>query len=234
MKENNALNIMKYFFRGVIRNVVEIFSGRNLGWHLLAIALTFVIVMSGFDWKFFVFASSVSWRGYFFPALGLGGILPILLPLALILIGLIVKKRKALMMGMAIAQAAFLGVVISSFYKAFTGRIQPPGHSHTSFVEISNLVDSSHQFLFGFLRHGVFWGWPSSHTTIAFAMSMTAWMLFPKNKAIRFIVLAYAIFVGIGTVVTSIHWFSEFVAGAIFGTLIGIVVGKSYLNKFTE
>jgi membrane-associated phospholipid phosphatase len=27
----------------------------------------------------------------------------------------------------------------------------------------------------------------------------------------------------------TIHWFSDFVAGAIFGSLIGVVVGKKFL-----
>jgi membrane-associated phospholipid phosphatase len=60
-------------------------------------------------------------------------------------------------------------------------------------------------------------------------MALAIWTLFPKNKIIRFIALAYAFYVGIGTAVSSIHWFSEFVAGAIIGSVIGIVVGKSYL-----
>ena len=40
--------------------------------------------------------------------------------------------------------------------------------------------------------------------------------------------LAYAFYVGIGVSAT-IHWFSEFAAGGIFGTLVGVVVGKSML-----
>jgi hypothetical protein len=34
------------------RNVITIFSGRNLLYHALAIVLTIVIVMSGFDWDY--------------------------------------------------------------------------------------------------------------------------------------------------------------------------------------
>ena len=29
----------------------------------------------------------------------------------------------------------------------------------------------------------------------------------------------------------TIHWFSDFVAGAILGTVIGVVVGKSFLRE---
>ena len=52
-----------------------------------------------------------------------------------------------------------------------------------------------------------------------------------KIKIIRFIALAYAFYIGIGVSVTSIHWFSEFVAGATIGSVIGVVVGKSYLAE---
>jgi hypothetical protein len=65
-------------------------------------------------------------------------------------------------------------------------------------------------------------------------MAMTVWMLFPKNKIIRFTALVYALYIGIGVSVTSIHWFSEFVAGAIIGSVIGIAVGKSYLVKISN
>lgn len=213
----------------MLKNIAKIFSGRNLLWHLAAIILTYVIVTTGFDWKFFTYVITVSWRADFFPALALGSTLPFLLPLILIAIGLISKKRKALNVGLAVAQAAVMGLLVAAFYKAFTGRIQPPGRAFSPVVDGGKLVDMSHQFQFGFLRHGVFWGWPSSHTTVAFAMSVAIWSLFPKNKIIRFSALAYALYVGIGVSVTSIHWFSEFVAGAIFGSVIGLVVGKSFL-----
>jgi membrane-associated phospholipid phosphatase len=141
------------------------------------------------------------------------------------------KSVKILNISYALGQAALLGLIISDFYKALTGRIPPPeifGQNSTG-----ALVDISHGFQFGFLRGGVFWGWPSSHTTIAFAMALTLIMLFPKNKLVRYLVLIYAFYVGI-SVSVSIHWFSEFVAGAIIGTVIGIVVGKSFREKNTS
>jgi len=46
-------------------------------------------------------------------------------------------------------------------------------------------------------------------------------------KVAGFIVFIYALYIGIG-VSLSIHWFSEFVAGAIIGTVIGVTVGKFY------
>ena len=85
----------------------------------------------------------------------------------------------------------------------------------------------SREFSFGFLRCGVFWGWPSSHTTIAFAMAVTLLTLYPENKIVRYPVVFYAFYIGLGVSI-SIHWFSDFVARAIIGTVVGVVGGKSF------
>ena len=61
-------------------------------------------------------------------------------------------------------------------------------------------------------------------------MSFALIMMYPKNKLVKIVALAYALYIGLGVSV-SIHWFSDFVAGAILGTLIGVIVGKQYLNK---
>jgi len=41
------------------------------------------------------------------------------------------------------------------------------------------------------------------------------------------VAILYAFYVGIGVSLT-IHWFSDFAAGAIIGSVIGAVVGKSF------
>ena len=95
---------------------------------------------------------------------------------------------------------------------------------------LNALTDTSHGFQFGFLKGGVFWGWPSSHTTVTFAMSVCLITLYPKNKLLMILALIYAFYVGLGVSV-SIHWFSEFVAGAIIGSVVGRVVGRSFREK---
>lgn len=219
---------MKKILSRPFKNLIRIFSGRNLLWHLLAIVLTFLIVETGFDWKFFVYVSGVSWRTWFFPALTFGGTLPLFIPISLLLASLILKIKTALKIGLAETEAVILGLFIAGVYKAFTGRIQPPGHFQSGAFDAGKLADTSHQFQFGFLRHGVFWGWPSSHTTLAFAMAAVFWVALPKNKIVRTIALTYALYIGIGVTATSIHWFSEFIAGAVIGSIIGFVVGRSY------
>ena len=179
-------------------------------WHLLLIALTFILVRSGFDWFYFSSTRSPLLWAWMIPSAPLGGLMPFALPLALIVAG------------WAVGQAALLGSIISSTYKAFTGRVHPSMHDLGA--------DISQDFRFGWLRGGVFWGWPSSHTTIAFAMAVTVFMLFPKQRRLGGLALAYAGYIGLGVSMT-IHWFSDFAAGAILGSVIGVVVGKNFLRS---
>ncbi|HXR47610.1 MAG TPA: phosphatase PAP2 family protein [Candidatus Limnocylindrales bacterium] len=212
---------MKRFFLTLPRNLVGCFKGWKLVWHLVAILLTFILVMSGFDWRYFLATRSPELRSWMFPAVIIGGLLPFYLPLALLAAGYITRNARTILTGWAVAEAELLGALIVIAYKAFTGRAHPM-HSVGQ--------DISHVFHFGFLRGGVFWGWPSSHTTIAFAMAVTVFTLYPKQRWVGLVAILYAFYVGIGVSMT-IHWFSDFVAGAIIGSAIGTVVGKSYSGK---
>jgi membrane-associated phospholipid phosphatase len=187
-------------------------------WHLAAIVLTFILVRSGFDWFYFRSTRDPNLWHWMFPAAPIGGLVPLILPLTLIVSGIILRDTKIALAGWGIGQAALLGSLISSAYKAVTGRVHP-----------AHLLgdDISAGFRFGWLRGGVFWGWPSSHTTIAFAMAMTVFTLFPKHRWLGLSALAYAFYIGVGVSMT-IHWFSDFAAGAIIGTIIGVVVGRSF------
>ena len=208
---------MNYFFSSLPSTILACFKGRKIIWHILAIFLTCILVFSGVDWHYFLNVRSPHLNAIFLPAIILGALFPIVIPLSLIISGHILKKASIRSIGWLTGQAALIGSIISSVYKAFTGRIQP------------NLADLTHNistnFNFGFLKHGIFWGWPSSHTTIAFAMAFLLIGLFPKNVLVRCVALIYAFYIGIG-VSFSIHWFSDFVAGAIIGTVIGVTVAR--------
>jgi membrane-associated phospholipid phosphatase len=200
-------------------NIIGAFAGKRIYFHVAAIVATYVIVVSGFDWYWFTHTRGAELQRFLRVGIGLGSILPALVPFTLYIFGRTRGSEYLKTASLAVLEAAVIGSLISSTYKAFTGRIQPD--------RFNPLVDSSHQFQFGFLRHGVFWGWPSSHTTIAFAMAVTLMCLFPKHKVVVYGALLYAFYVGFG-VSTNIHWFSEFVAGALIGTAIGFSVGKTF------
>ena len=209
---------MKPFFSTLPKNLLGCFQGRMILWHLLFIALTFICVRTGFDWFYFCSTRSPVLRDWMFPSAPLGALVPLALPVILIFSGFFNRLPRRALTGWAIGQAELMGSLLSSTYKAFTGRVHP---------EHFTGADISHDFRFGFLRGGVFWGWLSSQTTIAFAMAVTAFTLFSKQRRLGWLALAYAFYIGLGVSMT-IHWFSDFVAGAILGSVIGVVVGKNF------
>ena len=219
---------MPELFHRLPQNARAAFRGRNLLWHALAIGLTFIIVQSGLDWSYYLATRNGLFARLAHPAIVIGGLLPIFGTLLLLIIAFAGKNRPLLTTASALDQAALLGYGISCGYKAFTGRLPPPFKGyHMSAANEGSLIDSSHGFQLGFLNGGIFWGWPSSHTSVAFAMTACLITLHPGNRRLAFAALAYAFYVGLGISV-SIHWLSEFVAGAIIGSVIGHAVGKSF------
>ncbi len=212
---------MKQFFVTLPRNLFGCFAGRKLIWHVVAILFTLILVLSGFDWRYYLVTRSPELRHWMWPAVLIGGILPFFLPLGLLGIGYVFRSAKIALTGWAVAQAEVIGALIVIVYKAFTGRAHPAPNAG---------VDISRVFHFGFLRGGVFWGWPSSHTAVAFAMATALCTLWPKQRWLGFMAVLYAFYIGFGVSMT-IHWYSDFVAGAIIGSVVGMVVGKSFVRR---
>lgn len=223
------MNEMFYFIKTLPRSFANAFLGKKIYLHLVAIALTAIIVLSGADWRYFLATRGSTLQSIAFSAVALGGILPIVIPLCLLAWGYASRNRARITMAWALGQAALLGLIISSIYKFFTGRMPPP---HANPLLLVPPPDTSGAFQFGFGQGGIFWGWPSSHTTVAFAMAFALIYLIPRSKW-RWLALIYAFFIGLGVSVT-IHWFSEFVAGALIGTAVGLAVGKTYLEKLRK
>lgn len=211
------------FFR-LRETVIACFRGWSLVTQLIACVLTYLIVVSGMDWYYFLATRQPTLQKFFFPAIILGGIIPILFPLAVLLVGYLKKNKRLMAIAWAMGQAVLLGFLISSTYKVFTGRLQPD--------LIHTTIDISRQFRFGFFRGGAFWGWPSSHTTIAFAM-MVVWGRLRHHGRVAFLPKWYALYIGLGVSI-SIHWFSEFIAGALIGSVIGYQVANRFEKYLQE
>ena len=133
---------MKPFVYHLSKNILNSFRGRNFLFHLLAIVLTAVIVYSGFDWEYFTAINGSSISRYLWPAIALGGLIPLISPLVFFGYAQLKKSARLANTGYALAQSAFLGLAISSFYKAFTGRVPPMYHM------LAGVTDISHQFQF--------------------------------------------------------------------------------------
>jgi hypothetical protein len=116
---------MKLFFSTLPRNIIECFKGRMLIWHLAAIILTLALVVSGLDWQYFLCTRSPILRSWLWPAVPIGGLLPILLPLGLLVVGVVARSAGTRLIGWAITQAEVIGGIIAAGYKAITGRAHP-------------------------------------------------------------------------------------------------------------
>ena len=202
------------------RRFVDSYRGYRWAWHVLAVLSTFALVISGFDWWFFEQTRS----SFLYPLIMLAGIggffVPVLMPIVLYWWGEWRSNSKLKRLGAAVAQAELLAIVISSVYKAFTGRIQP------EFLTNLSTVDISHAFHFGFLQHGIFWGWPSSHAAVACAGMSVIFFMY-KQWPVRTVAVVYALIISAGAAV-GFHWFSDVVAGIIIGTTIGLSVQKAH------
>lgn len=212
------------FYR-LLETMKSFYRGKFLLRQFLMIVLTILIVWSGFDWWYFVATKNPLLMQLLFPAVVIGAFVPMFGPAIILIVAVVQRNRRAVNTAWALAQAAMLGLGVSSFYKVFTGRIPP---------RLDNLVtDVSQGFQLGLFRGGAFWGWPSSHTTIAFAMAFTLIQLYPDKKWMKLVALIYAFYIGFGISI-SIHWFSEFVAGALLGSVIGTVIGRAFTTRFQE
>ena len=226
MNRKSLEEILRSLFHRFPSNLAYCFRGYNILFHATAVMLTVLLVTSGFDWTYFSWSKDHTYlQIMFFPAVVMGGLFPIIYPAVVYRKARKKKSTRKENTAFALGQAGFASLFISSFYKAITGRPPPE-----LFDDPTN-EDISREFRFGFMRGGIFHGWPSGHATSAFALAFTLITLYPDNRKIRNLALAYAFYVGIG-VSTNIHWFSDFVAGALIGPVIGITVGKSFLKRY--
>jgi membrane-associated phospholipid phosphatase len=223
--ENNGdstlIPITTVFYR-MDRNMFGSFSynyGLN---YIIGAVASYGLVAGGTDWSWHRNAVDHPWipnTGRI--AVETGPLVSVIAPLGLYFYGRSQKDMQLQITGLALGQAAIDAAVITSVLKAFTGRVGPQNKSEQN--------DYSNGFRFGFLRGGIYQGWPSSHTAAAFAMATTLIGLYPDNTAIKIGGLTYATFIGIG-VSTNIHWLSDVVAGGLIGYAIGAMVGNDFRN----
>ena len=200
-------------------NLVRSFTGVNLLFHLAAMAATFVLVRSGADWAYYRFVhDSRALQVLAGPAVPMGGLGPVLLIVILFLRGRRGGSDRLVLTAYAMVQTVLASLIITSIYKAVTGRLAPVG---------PELFDYSMHFQFGLLRAGIFDGWPSGHATTAFAIVALLAQLYPHRTRLIYAAFGIAAYIDIG-VSMNIHWLSDAVAGALIGCAIGTCIGKSY------
>ena len=82
---------------------------------------------------------------------------------------------------LAMGQSVMISMLVSSTYKAVTGRDEPKILDDAS----SAGKNYSDEFNFGIMRRGIFDGWPSGHTMNAFAMAGALTEMYPDNQSLK-------------------------------------------------
>src|SRR3989344_6339097 len=116
---------MNSIVNGITQGLIKVFRGRNFWWHVLAYALTAVLVFTGIDWWFFGVT-----RGNISDALGMGAgmlgfVVPVAVPLSMLAIALIRGDDDLKRNALVIVEAMIVAWIIITTYKAITGRIEP-------------------------------------------------------------------------------------------------------------
>ncbi len=79
-----------------------------------------------------------------------------------------------------------------------------------------------------FTYQDIYAGFPSGHTTIAFAFATVITILFPR---LAIPVFAVAVMTGFSRLALSVHYLGDIIAGATFGTIGTIFVAKIIAHK---
>jgi hypothetical protein len=214
---------------GLGKNALSAYTGSNAIFHLSALAGTFLIVQTGLDTQVHnFFARNRFMDSTSHPAVSVGAYFPAILGAGVLASGLVGGGSRLATAGSAVLQASLLSAGAMLTLKALTGR---PGPDPVVYEDNS----ASRVWRFGFLRGGVFHGWPSGHMMTNVA-AITSLMAFYKDKTL----LNVAGSVSIGYLFLSVlshgrsamHWFSDAVAGTLMGVAIGTTVGREFRRRF--
>ncbi len=217
-------------FGNIGNNILNSFKGNNLYLHLAGIASTVLIVTTNTDYhvhKFFY--DNPEYGDAAMPIIRAGMFIPFVTGGSLYAYGKLGKDDRAVAASFAVLQSSLVAFLYNSLLKALTGRPNPDWQHHTDMKELSKT------FRFGFMRGGIFWGWPSGHTSSAMAVVSALTSFYSEKtwlKVAGYSVVAYMMY-GVSSLHRGgMHWFSDAVAAAFMSYAIGSTIGKYYRDKF--
>jgi membrane-associated phospholipid phosphatase len=212
-------------------NILDSFKDNNIYFHLAGVASTYVLVYSNVDYyveKFF--NENEEFGKYARPVIYSGMFLPFAVGGGLFADAKIQKDNETLGASFAVLQASLIEFLYNSSLKAITGRSNPDWRDNTDMDSLSKT------FQFGFLRGGIFWGWPSGHTASTMAVVSALTNYYPNKTWLKIAgssLVGYTIF-GVSAVNRGgMHWFSDAIAAALMSYAIGSTVGKYYRNIYS-
>lgn len=213
-------------------NIVNSFKGDNLYYHLAGVASTVLIVTTNTDYhvhKFFYEHEGFGEAAM--PIIRAGMFIPFVTGGSLFVYGKFGKDDRAVAASFAVLQSSLIAFLYNSLLKAVTGRPNPDWQHYSDMKELSKT------FRFGFMRGGIFWGWPSGHTSSAMAVVSSLTSFYSDKTWLK--IAGYSLVAYMMYGVTSLHrggmhWFSDAVAAAFMSYAIGSTVGKYYRSKFQQ
>lgn len=203
--------------------VCAVYAPQVLWVHALMIAITALCVYLQIDWRYFLVMNEYAPRGFLLAADVAGFLVPLFFILTVVTsrVRFVAKRIQEDIYGIAYAICTAFSLAL--FYKALSGRSSPDAHALFNAVLPTN---NSADFHLGFMDGEMLGGWPSSHTTIAFAMAAYMVARYPTKAYMPYLMYTYATLVGLGVAV-GFHWLSEVLAGALLGVLIGRSVARA-------
>ena len=227
--ENNVADLN--LFGNFGNNVLDSFRGNNIYFHLTAVAATAIIVDQGVDYDVeHYFNQHTEYGSWARPVVFTGEYLPFIAGGSLFAYAKIRNDREVLGASFAVMQASLIEFFYNSALKAVTGRPNP------DWRHVSDMDSLSKTFRFGFLRGGVFWGWPSGHTAATMAVVSALTSYYPDKtwlKVVGFGLVGYTMFGVSANNRGGMHWLSDAVAGALMSYTVGSTVGKYYRNVYS-
>lgn len=211
-------------------NIVNSFKGDNLYLHLAGVASTVLIVTTNTDYYVHdYFYKHEQFGNAAMPIIRYAIYFPFITGGSLYAYGKLNKDDRAVAASFAVFQSSIIALAYNSLLKAITGRPHPDWQDSTDMKSLSKT------FRFGFLRGGVWWGWPSGHTSSMMAIVAALTNFYPEKtwlKITGYSLVAYMMF-GVSSLHRGgMHWFSDAVAAAFMSYAIGSTVGKYYRSKF--
>ena len=219
-------------FSGFGNNIVNSFKGNNLYLHLAGVASTAILVTSNTDYyveKFFNEHEQYGEIG--FPIIRMSMYFPFIIGGSLYAYGKMAPDEEAVGASFAVLQSSVIAFMYNSLLKAITGR------PHPDWRNSDDMKGLSKTFRFGFMRGGIFWGWPSGHTSSTMAVVAALTNFYPEKtwlKIAGYGYVAYMMFAVSSLGRGGMHWFSDAVAAAFMAYAIGSTTGKFYRDKFRK
>lgn len=217
-------------YSGLGENIVNSFKGNNLYLHAAGIASTALLVTTSSDYYVFkYFNEHPAYGDAARPVIHFAQYFPFAVVGSLYAYGKLNMDQQAVAASFAVLQSSALALVYNSLLKAVTGR------PHPNWREEQDMDGLSKTFRFGFLRGGIFWGWPSGHTSSTMAVVSALTSFYPDKTWLKIVGYGYTAYMMFG--VSSLnrggmHWFSDAVAAAFMSYAIGSTVGKYYRSQF--